>query len=58
MSSKSMFGMLTANQDAIGLRSKWRNAFSLMSRIQSGSPFIQDISRTMSELRPFLGLKM
>ena len=49
--------MLTANHAAMGLRSKRRRAESRKLRIHSGSPFISDISRTMSSLRPFLGLK-
>ncbi len=49
--------MLTANHGAMGLRSKIWRARSRNLRIQSGSPFIHDISSTMSELRPFLGLK-
>ena len=49
--------MLTANQGAIGLRSKSFRARSRNCRIQSGSPFIHDISLTMSSFRPFLGLK-
>ena len=57
MSWKSMSGMFLANHSAIGLRSKLRNARSRNWRIQSGSPFIHDISSTMSEFRPFFGLK-
>ena len=49
--------MLTANHAAIGRRSnRWR-ARSRKSRIQSGSFFIADISRTIASFRPFLGLK-
>jgi hypothetical protein len=48
--------MLTANHAFIGLRSKRRSELSRNSRIQSGSPFISDISRTMASLRPFFGL--
>ncbi len=47
--------MLTANQGAIGLRSKVRRALSRKLVIQSGSPFHQEISRTTSSLIPFLG---
>src|SRR3954467_7139012 len=36
---------------------KWRYDLRRMSRIQSGSPFIQDISRMMSSFSPRLGLK-
>ena len=57
MSLKSMFGMFTANHGAIGLRSKFFRARSRNWRIQSGSPFISDISLTISTLMPFLGLK-
>ncbi len=49
--------MLTANQGAMGLRSKVRRARRRNWRIHSGSPFIHDISLTMSSFRPFLGLK-
>ena len=47
----------SANHGAIGLRSKCLRERSRKSRIQSGSPFISDISRTMDSFRPFLGLK-
>ncbi len=49
--------MRVANQGAIGLRSKCLRERSRNSRIQSGSPFISDISRTMDSFSPFLGLK-
>ncbi len=49
--------MLTANQAAIGRRSKRLRAARRKSRIHSGSFFIADISRTMFSFRPFLGLK-
>src|SRR5918998_5937304 len=58
MSWKSRSGMLTANQGAMGLRSKSLSARNRIWRIQSGSPFIHDISETMSGFKPFLGLKM
>src|SRR4051812_19948268 len=57
MSSKSMVGMFFANHGSIGLRS---NRFSALSRnfnIHSGSSLRSEISRTISVLRPFLGLK-
>ena len=57
MSSKSMPGMFLANQSSIGLRSNRLRARSRKRRIQSGSPFIQDISFTMSSFRPLRGLK-
>ena len=41
----------------MGRRSNRWSDFSRTSRIQSGSPFIQDISSTMSSERPFFGLK-
>ena len=49
--------MLTANHSAMGLRSKRVRARRRKSRIQSGSFFMADISRTMDSLSPFLGLK-
>ncbi len=58
MSSKSSFGICVANHGAIGLRSKFLRARRRKLRIQSGSPFISDISRTMDSFKPFLGLKM
>ena len=56
MLSKSIPDM-SPPQVGMGRRSKWRSAFSRRWVIQSGSPFIQDISRTMSSVRPFFGLK-
>src|SRR5438270_302486 len=47
MSSKSMSGMLRANQGAIGLRSKCLSAFSRRFVIQSGSPFHHETARQM-----------
>ena len=44
-------------QLGMGRFSKCLSDLSRYSRIQSGSPFIQDISLTMSSERPFLGLK-
>ena len=41
----------------IGRRSKARYDLRRKSSIQSGSPFIHDISRMMSSFRPFFGLK-
>src|SRR3954451_2706195 len=55
MSLKSMSGMLAANQGAIGLRSKLRSAFSRNLVIQSGSPFHQEMSRTVCSFTPFSG---
>ena len=49
--------MLTANHSAMGRRSNRCSARSRKSRIQSGSFFIADISRTIASFRPFLGLK-
>ena len=49
--------MFTANQSAMGLRSKRASAFRRKSSIHSGSFFMADISRTISSFRPFLGLK-
>ncbi len=49
--------MFTANHAAMGLRSNRVRAFSRNSRIQSGSFFMADISRTISSFSPFLGLK-
>ena len=49
--------MLTANHGAMGLAMNRLRAFSRKLRIHSGSPFIADISRTISSDRPFLGLK-
>ncbi len=49
--------MFTANQGAIGLRSKVRSDFSRNFDIQSGSPFHHDMSLTTSAFRPFSGLK-
>ncbi len=57
MSSKSRSGIRFANHAAMGLRSNRLRAFSRKVRIHSGSPFISDISLTMSSLRPFFGLK-
>jgi len=57
MSSKSIPDMFLANQSSIGLRSKRFRARSRNRVIQSGSPFIQDISLTMSSFRPLRGLK-
>ena len=48
---------MSANHSAIGLRSKCLSARRRKSRIQSGSFFISDISRTIDSFRPFLGLK-
>ena len=48
--------MFLANQSSIGLRSNRLSARSRNWRIQSGSPFIHDISLTMSAFRPFRGL--
>src|SRR5919106_2726680 len=56
MSSKSMVGMFLANHSSIGLRSNIFRARRRKRRIQSGSPFIQDISLMTSSFRPFRGL--
>ncbi len=56
MSSKSMVGMFLANQSSIGLRSNRFSDFSRKSRIQSGSDFCPEISRTISSFRPFFGM--
>ena len=52
-----MVGMFLANQSSIGLRSKRLSDRSRKRVIQSGSPFIQDISLMMSSFRPLRGLK-
>ena len=44
-------------QFGIGFLKKMSSALRRNSRIQSGSPFIQDISRTIASSRPRLGLK-
>ncbi len=49
--------MFTANHSAIGLRSNRCNDRSRNARIQSGSFFIADISRTIASFKPFFGLK-
>ena len=49
--------MFTANQSAIGLRSNRCSDRSRNARIQSGSFFMADISRTIASFKPFFGLK-
>ena len=49
--------MRSANHGGHGFFSKRLRAFRRKSRIHSGSPFMADISRTISSLRPFFGLK-
>ena len=56
MSSKKISDM-SPPQLGIGRRSKALRHFRRLVSIQSGSPFIHDISLTMSVLSPRLGLK-
>ena len=57
MSWKSMSGMLTANQGAIGLRSNVRRLRRRMFAIHRGSPFHHEICSTTPSLMPFSGVK-
>ena len=57
MSWKSMSGMFTANQGAIGLRSNSLRLRRRMLVIQRGSPFHQEICSTTPGSMPFSGAK-
>src|SRR5690349_3800026 len=55
MSSKSMSGMFLANHSSMGLRSNRLSALSRNFVIHSGSDLAQEMSRTTSVFKPFLG---
>ncbi len=57
MSWKSMSGMFTANQSAIGLRSNIARLRKRALVIHDGSPFHHEICSTTPLSRPFTGSK-